>query len=279
VPEDANRWVIEEFRAHGGRVGGPFEGAPLLLLTTAGARTGRPHTTPAAYARDGDRLLVFATNAGRPRHPAWYHNLRADPQATIEIGTPDGRLEQRSARAEILAPADRDRAYREQAGRDPAFARYQAGTTRTIPVVALRLLDLSGATGAARARAVAAQLTHHHDALRRALTAARAELDTAQPLGDQLFGHCLEFCHGLALHHIREDGAFTAFEERFPELAEPLGRLRREHRQVAVILTELRALLADPAGDPAAVRAEFDRLAGDLEEHFAYEEKALLVVG
>jgi deazaflavin-dependent oxidoreductase (nitroreductase family) len=85
VPEDANRWVIEEFRAHGGRVGGPFEGAPLLLLTTAGARTGRPHTTPAAYARDGDRLLVFATNAGRPRHPAWYHNLRADPHGDVSV--------------------------------------------------------------------------------------------------------------------------------------------------------------------------------------------------
>jgi deazaflavin-dependent oxidoreductase (nitroreductase family) len=278
---DPNRSVIEEFRAHAGRVGGPFAGATLLLLTTAGARTGRPHTTPVAYTRDAGRLLVFATNAGRPHHPAWYHNLRADPQATIELPALDGRLETLSARAEILPADERDRAYQAQAARNPALARYQSATTRPIPVVALHPLDLSGASGATRARAIAAQLTHHHDALRRALSAARTELDTArvESLGDQLFGHCLEFCHGLAMHHIREDGAFTEFETRFPALVEPLARLRREHVRVAAILAELRTLLEEPTADPAAVRAGLDRLAGDLEEHFAYEEKALQAAG
>ncbi|NED57503.1 nitroreductase family deazaflavin-dependent oxidoreductase, partial [Micromonospora aurantiaca] len=84
---DWNRQVIEEFRANGGRVGGRFEGADLLLLTSTGRKSGARHTTPLGSMADGDRLLVFASNAGGPNHPAWYHNIRADPRVTVEAGT------------------------------------------------------------------------------------------------------------------------------------------------------------------------------------------------
>ena len=127
-----NETIIEGFRANGGKVGGQFEGAPMLLLTTTGAKTGRRLTSPLVYARDGDRLLVFASNAGAPTNPAWYHNLVANPTATVEVGT-----EMFEARATVVTGAERDRLYAEQASRMPGFATYQQNTTRVIPVVAL----------------------------------------------------------------------------------------------------------------------------------------------
>lgn len=85
---DFNTRIIEEFRANGGRVGGPFEGGRLLLLTTTGARTGAPHTTPLAYLPDGlSRVLVIASAGGAPKNPAWFHNLVADPRVTVESGS------------------------------------------------------------------------------------------------------------------------------------------------------------------------------------------------
>src|SRR6516165_1100935 len=83
---DWNRGIIEEFRANGGKVGGMWEGRPLLLLTTTGAKSGQRRTTPTMFLRDGDRLLIFASKAGAPSNPAWYHNLRAHPQVTVEVG-------------------------------------------------------------------------------------------------------------------------------------------------------------------------------------------------
>ena len=127
-----NQAIIEEFRANGGKVGGQFEGAPMLLLTTTGAKTGRRLTSPLVYAQDGDRLLVFASKAGAPTNPAWYHNLVANPTVTIEVGT-----ETFDARATVLTGDERDRLYAEQAERMPNFATYQQNTTRVIPVVAL----------------------------------------------------------------------------------------------------------------------------------------------
>jgi deazaflavin-dependent oxidoreductase (nitroreductase family) len=156
-----NELIIEEFRANAGLVGGPFEGADLLLMTTAGARTGRPRTTPAAYLRDGDRLLVFGSNAGRPKHPDWYHNLLADPQVTIEVRE-DGAIRKHAARAVPLEGVERNHFYEVQARRDPAFRAYAEATTRVIPVVALTVLRLD----AERAKAVGAQLRRHHDDLR-----------------------------------------------------------------------------------------------------------------
>jgi len=129
---DFNTKIIEEFRANDGKVGGPFEGVPMVLLTTTGAKTGETRTTPLAYLPDGDRIVIFASKAGAPTNPAWYHNLVAHPEATIEVGG-----ETRRVRAEVAVGAERDRLYAEQARRMPGFAGYQAKTTRVIPVVVL----------------------------------------------------------------------------------------------------------------------------------------------
>ncbi|MHA4779469.1 nitroreductase family deazaflavin-dependent oxidoreductase [Streptomyces sp. MSC1_001] len=173
---DFNQQVIEEFRANGGRVGGMFEGASLLLLTTTGARSGRARTNPAVYVRDGARLLVFASNAGGPKHPAWFHNLSADPHVTVELGTPEGTVERFAATAVVTEGAERDRLYAGQADRDPGFAAYQAATDRLIPVVALHRVDLGDP---ARHRAIADHLVKVHAELRAELTALREGLDSA----------------------------------------------------------------------------------------------------
>ena len=129
---DWNRQTIEEFRANGGKVGGFWEGKPLLLITTTGAKSGQRHTNPTMYLREGDRLLVFASKSGAPTHPAWYHNLVAYPQVTVEVGS-----ETYEATATILTGDERDRLYARQAELYPQFGEYQANTTRKIPVIAL----------------------------------------------------------------------------------------------------------------------------------------------
>jgi deazaflavin-dependent oxidoreductase (nitroreductase family) len=134
---DWNRAIIEEFRANGGTVGGRFEGALLLLLTTTGAKSGRLRTSPLGYLRDGDRILVFASNGGQPEHPAWYRNLLANPVVTVEIGDGNGGVETYTATATPLEGGERDRFYAIQSKLVPAYAEYQAQTSRVIPVVAL----------------------------------------------------------------------------------------------------------------------------------------------
>jgi deazaflavin-dependent oxidoreductase (nitroreductase family) len=129
---DWNRQTIEEFRANGGKVGGMWEGRPLLLLTTTGAKSGQRRTNPTMYLRDGDRLLVFASKAGAPTNPDWYHNLLAHPEVTVEVGP-----ETYTANATVLSGEERDRLFAKQAGLYPQFAEYQAKTTRQIPVIAL----------------------------------------------------------------------------------------------------------------------------------------------
>src|SRR5205085_3476464 len=123
---------IEEFRANGGQLGGMFAGSPVLLLTTTGAKSGQRHTTPVMYYKDGDRLLIFASKGGAPTHPAWYHNLLAHPQVTVEVGT-----ETYEATATVLKGEERDRLYARQAELYPQFGQYQARTNRKIPVIAL----------------------------------------------------------------------------------------------------------------------------------------------
>ena len=123
-----NRQVIADFRARGG----PPEGRPLLLLTTTGARTGRPHTAPMMYVLDGDRLLVIASNAGAPRHPDWYRNLVAHPEVTVEAAG-----QTYAATAVVLTGAERDRLFARIVEGYPFFADHQAGIVRRIPVVAL----------------------------------------------------------------------------------------------------------------------------------------------
>ena len=129
---DYNTQIIEEFRANDGRLSGHWEGRDLLLLTTTGRKSGRKHTTPMVYVRDGDRLLVFASKGGAPTHPDWYLNLVADPNVEVEVGA-----ERFDATAAPLPREERDRTFAEQAAKVPAFQDYQDKTPRVIPVVAL----------------------------------------------------------------------------------------------------------------------------------------------
>jgi deazaflavin-dependent oxidoreductase (nitroreductase family) len=129
---DYNQKIIDEFRANAGRVGGRWEGRDLLLLTTRGRKTGREYTTPIVYTRDGERLLVYASQGGAPTHPDWYLNLVHDPHVAVEVGS-----ERYDAIATPLEGEERDREFTAQAARVPAFATYQEKTSRVIPVVAL----------------------------------------------------------------------------------------------------------------------------------------------
>jgi deazaflavin-dependent oxidoreductase (nitroreductase family) len=272
---DMNELIMKEFRENGGRVGGMFEGAPLVLLTTTGARSGRPHTNPAVYTRDGDRLLVFASNAGGPRHPHWFHNLLADPRVMVEIADGDGGVSRYAARAEPLNGEERDRQYAAQCTRDPAFSAYQAGTERIIPVIALTAVDFGDAEGN---RAIGEYLVRVHDELRRELATVRTALLPSRSLGQQLAQHCLTFCGSLHTHHTNEDGAFDALQKQFPSLGPAIVRIRQEHTVVARAVARLEALLTAEGTDlaPETVRRELDQLAARIEEHFAYEEEQLL---
>ena len=127
-----NTQLIEEFRANGGKVGGMFAGAPLLLLTTIGAKSGQERVTPLAYTTDDDRYVTIASKAGAPTHPDWFHNLRANPDVTIEVGT-----ETFPAHASVPEGDERQRLYDQMAAQMPNFAEYQRNTTRQIPVVVL----------------------------------------------------------------------------------------------------------------------------------------------
>jgi deazaflavin-dependent oxidoreductase (nitroreductase family) len=133
---DWNRQIIEEFHANAGKVGGPFEGKSLLLLTTTGTRSGKSHTTPLAYLPDGDRQVIFASKGGAPTNPDWYHNLVAHPEVTVEIGNGSG-TETFEATATVITGEERDQLYAKQVEVFPGFAEYQAKTSRQIPVIAL----------------------------------------------------------------------------------------------------------------------------------------------
>lgn len=129
---DFNRQIMEAFRATGGQPEGMPPNSPILILHTVGAKSGRVLESPLVYHRDGDRLYVFASANGADRHPAWYHNLVANPDVRVEVGT-----ETIPARATVLTGEDRDRVYRGQAERATQFAGYQQKTSRVIPVIAL----------------------------------------------------------------------------------------------------------------------------------------------
>jgi deazaflavin-dependent oxidoreductase (nitroreductase family) len=130
------RALIADFRAHGGKVtNGPFAGRPVLLLTTTGAKSGQPRLAPLVYSRAGDHYVVVASKGGAPTHPAWYHNLLANPVVTVEVGG-----ETFEARARVTEGAERDRLFAERAAASPNFAEYQNKTTRVIPVVVLERL-------------------------------------------------------------------------------------------------------------------------------------------
>jgi deazaflavin-dependent oxidoreductase (nitroreductase family) len=129
---DWNDKVIAEFRANEGRVGGGFEGAPLLLLHSTGARSGQERVNPMMYQAVGDGFAVFASKAGADSNPDWFHNLRAHPEASVEVGT-----ETLEVTARVLDDAEREPIWQEQKSRYPGFADYETRTTRQIPVVLL----------------------------------------------------------------------------------------------------------------------------------------------
>lgn len=134
---DFNRSLIEDLRAHGGRSSdGPFKGRDLLILTTKGAKSGETRETPLVYTRDGDRLVIVASKGGSPTHPAWYHNLRAHPNVTVEL------LGKRfEARATVVDGDEYERLYQQHAEPNPGFLEYRKKTSRKIPVIVLERLD------------------------------------------------------------------------------------------------------------------------------------------
>jgi len=129
---DWNTKIVEEFRANQGRVGGMFQGRPLLLLHHTGARTGIERVNPLAYQRVGQAYAVFGSKGGAPTNPDWYYNLVATPRARIEVGT-----ETIDVVARVPDPEERDRIWEEQKRQVPAFAEYERQTSRQIPVVVL----------------------------------------------------------------------------------------------------------------------------------------------
>jgi deazaflavin-dependent oxidoreductase (nitroreductase family) len=133
---DWNQKIIEEFRANGGDVGGPFEGLPLLLLHTTGAKTGHSRVNPLAYQVDGARLVVFASKGGAPTNPDWYHNLLANPRVSVEVGD-----DTRKVTARVAEGDERERIWTRQKDLVPGFADYEQRTTRQIPVIILEPVD------------------------------------------------------------------------------------------------------------------------------------------
>ena len=129
---DFNQAIIDEFRANGGKVGGGFEGAPMLILHSTGARSGEERVIPLVYQQVGEDHAIFASKAGAPTNPDWYHNLVANPSASIEVGT-----ETVPVTARVLEGDERDAVWERQKELMPGFAEYEEKTTRTIPVVVL----------------------------------------------------------------------------------------------------------------------------------------------
>ncbi|MEJ3746837.1 nitroreductase/quinone reductase family protein [Actinomycetes bacterium KLBMP 9797] len=273
MSNDFNAPVIEEFRANGGRVGGWFEGGRLVLLTTTGARSGKPHTVPLGYLPDGGkRILVIASAGGAPHHPAWYHNLVAHPVVTVEDGTFTYE-----ATAAVLTGEERDRAFARAVETDPGWAGYEARSGRALPVVALAAIPAPPRTNAT---SMGGALTLIHDAFRRELGLIRAEVAKSGPvLGAQLRVNCLTLCQGLHVHHTMEDGSlFVGLGDQRPDLAPVLDRLRAEHEAIAALLARLREVLGATDVEPAAVRHEVDRLTAEVERHLAYEEEQLIPI-
>jgi deazaflavin-dependent oxidoreductase (nitroreductase family) len=130
---DFNEMLIEDLRAHGGKAtSGPFVGRPMLILTTTGAKTGKPRTTPLVYTRHGDGYVIVASKGGSDNHPAWYRNIVANPVVTVEV---DGQTFR--AHARVTDEAERQQLYERHAEVHPSFHDYVKKTSRVIPVIVL----------------------------------------------------------------------------------------------------------------------------------------------
>jgi deazaflavin-dependent oxidoreductase (nitroreductase family) len=130
--QEFNKKIVEEFRANGGKVGGMFAGAPMILIEMKGAKTGQVRTIPLVYSKDGDRYVIIASMAGAPNNPDWYHNLKAHPNVTVEIGA-----EKFKVKASLATGNERERLFNQQAAMLPVFNDYRKKTTRQIPVFVL----------------------------------------------------------------------------------------------------------------------------------------------
>ncbi|KUL52841.1 nitroreductase/quinone reductase family protein [Streptomyces sp. NRRL S-1521] len=289
MPTPFNQSVVEEFRANGGKVGGPFEGVELLLLTTTGAKSGKEHTTPLGFVRDGDLLLIVGSDLGAPRHPDWYHNVLAHPSVRVELGAEEFQA--------VAVPAEgerRDLLFERVVAAEPGYADYQERTTRLLPVVALeRPAHEAGIP--TEAGNFAEKMTQVHLWLRGQLRHVRDETDAyfaalaahqgpeAPPvpgLGLRIRQHCLAFCDALAFHHTSEDAhLFPVMAGHHPELRDTFERLAEEHREVARVQGGLVALLAGIGdADPEAFRTELARMSVELTRHLDFEEEALLPI-
>lgn len=279
---DWNKPVVEEFRANGGKVGGPFEGGTLALLTTAGAKSGLPRTSPVGYLEIDGKGVVIASAGGGPKNPAWYHNLSANPLLTVEVGT-----EKYQARATVLEGEERESVFAKACELSPGYADYQKNTDRVLPVV---VLEPEYYEDGRRARGLGQELTEIHDWLRGELAGLRRQVadfaagrtDAVTP-GDvpvlqQLRDNCLSFCKALEVHHGGEDqGAFPVLESTFPGLAPTLAKLREEHKVVSRLRTEIAELVTElEPGDPQGAQAKLEALIEELERHFAYEEATVV---
>jgi deazaflavin-dependent oxidoreductase (nitroreductase family) len=130
---DWNQQIIDEFRANAGRVGGPFEGAPMILIHHVGAKTGTERVSPLVYFPEEDgRMIIIASKGGAPENPAWYHNLKANPKIDVEVGT-----ETFAVVAEEVTGEERARIWERVVAERPGFGEYQQKTSRAIPVLRL----------------------------------------------------------------------------------------------------------------------------------------------
>jgi len=281
------RQVIAEFREKKGKLGGMFEGWTLVVLTTVGAKTGLRRTTLLGYLEFDGKPVVVASAMGAPTHPAWYHNIRHNPIVTVETGT-----ETYEAIAAIPSGDERDKLFDKVLDEAPGFADHQANTTPVIPVVVLHRVEPE--PGAERAKGMGDWLVEVHDCLRQELNGLRRQVDkaldssagsvtierTPLDLGQAMRTHCLNFCWALKWHHTCGDLAtFPMLARQFPALAAALTKARRGTRDVARLQEEIQQLAdgyVPGESDPTRLRDDLERLASDLEAHFAYEEKTIV---
>ncbi|MGW7535837.1 nitroreductase/quinone reductase family protein [Amycolatopsis sp. NPDC054798] len=285
MSNDFHRRLIAEFRANRGELGGMFEGWSLAVLTTTGARTGLDREVLLGYLEiDGDGVVVASAN-GADRDPAWYHNIRRNPIVTVE--TRDGTYR-------AIAALPRGQAYEKLFARvvaeAPGYGDYQAKTTREIPVVVLHRIEPR--PGEERVKGMGDWLVEVHQWLRGELRTLREQADRVAEgsataivrpkpdLAQQMRTHCLSFCTALRRHHVGEDSAvFPALAEQFPALAPAIAQLAGEHRTVARLQDSIQELVdsfVPGESDPARLRAELERLAGELEAHFDFEEQTVV---
>ncbi|MFJ1926376.1 MULTISPECIES: nitroreductase/quinone reductase family protein [unclassified Streptomyces] len=287
MPTSFNETIIEEFRANGGKVGGPFEGGDLLLLTTTGARSGTERTTPLGYVRHGELILLIGSNLGAPSHPGWYHNLLAHPVVRVELGT--------STFQALAVPAEgerRDELFAHAVRCAPGYEDYRARTERVLPVVVLERADPDG-WRPGEVRTLADKVMEVHTWLRGQLRQVAAETDAhfagradprrpgerpAPGLGLQIRQRCLAFCQALEFHHTSEDGhLFPGIARYHHDLADTFARLDEEHRAVARIQSALAELLAGIAiAEPDRFRAELARMSAELNAHLDHEEETIV---